>query len=157
MFILIYEFLESLNQIMKTTLSMWMLSINAVIWQRCLYTPQKLVGAMECTGHAWGNMQKSYEAIYFANKTINSYFYLYSFFYFYFWFQLDINIFKPVPYHCPGKSYVCGYSRVPMDKHGNVQVKCCTGIYLKTTLCLFVIRSKTTALGFFNENRENIT
>lgn len=47
----------------------------------------------------------------------------------YFPFQLDISIFKSVPYHCPGKGYVCGYSRVPMDNYGNVQVKCCTGKY----------------------------
>uniref|UniRef100_K1QWP0 Uncharacterized protein n=1 Tax=Magallana gigas TaxID=29159 RepID=K1QWP0_MAGGI len=38
----------------------------------------------------------------------------------------DININKSVPYRCPGKGYVCGYSRVPRDKQGNVLVKCCT-------------------------------
>lgn len=44
-----------------------------------------------------------------------------------FLFYLDINIFKSVPYHCPGKGYVCGYSRVPIDKRMTVQVNCCTG------------------------------
>ncbi|XP_052692939.1 uncharacterized protein LOC128171240 [Crassostrea angulata] len=41
---------------------------------------------------------------------------------------LNISIYKSVPYHCPGKGYVCGYSRVPMDNYGNVQVKCCTAV-----------------------------
>nr|XP_011449207.2 uncharacterized protein LOC105343512 isoform X1 [Crassostrea gigas] len=41
---------------------------------------------------------------------------------------VNINILKPVPYHCPRNSYVCGYSRLPMDIHGNVKVKCCTAV-----------------------------
>ncbi|XP_065937913.1 uncharacterized protein [Magallana gigas] len=39
---------------------------------------------------------------------------------------INININKSVPYRCPGKGYVCGYSRVPRDRQGNVLVKCCT-------------------------------
>ncbi|XP_062598991.1 uncharacterized protein LOC134260454 [Saccostrea cucullata] len=42
--------------------------------------------------------------------------------------MIYINIHNSRPYRCPNNGYVSGYSAVPMDRHGNVAVRCCRAL-----------------------------